>query len=113
MRLTSGFFVAATLRRVAAEGGFAALRRRGEEQAGAIFILVDRLDGTGALYGPAPQSSYDDKPSERMFARLHKEEHVALEGIEQRLEKELKFDPDCFVIEIEDRQGRPFVETVS
>jgi hypothetical protein len=112
MRLTSEFFVAATLRRVASEGGFAALRRRGEGQAGAIYVLVDCLDGTGALFGPAPQSSYDDKPSERFFTRLHKEERVSLAVIEARLEKELRFDPDCFVIEIEDRQGRPFVEMI-
>jgi hypothetical protein len=113
MRLTSDFFVAATLRRVAAEGAFATLRRRGEEQAGAIYVLVDRLDGTGTLYGPAPQASYEDKPSERFFTRLHKEESVSLALIEARLEKEFRFDPDCFVIEIEDRQGRSFVETLS
>ena len=113
MRLTSAFFVAATLRRVASEGGFAALRRRGEEQAGAIYVLVDCLDGTGVLLGPAPQASYEDKPSERFFARLHKEERASLAVIEARLEKEIRFDPDCFVIEIEDRMGRPFVATIA
>jgi hypothetical protein len=112
MRLTADFFVSATLRRAAGEGAFAALRKRGEGQAGAIFVLVDTLDGLGALYGPAPQASYDDKPSERFFTRLHKEDFIPREDLEKRLEKEIRFDPDCYVLEIEDRQGRPFVETM-
>lgn len=112
MRLTSDFVVSATLRRAAGEGAFAALRHRGEAQAGAIFIVVDCLDGTGTLYGPAPQASYEDRSSERLFMRLHGEERVAREVIEARLEKERRFDPDCYVLEIEDRQGRPFVDII-
>ncbi len=112
MRLTSDFVVAATLRRAAGAGAYAVLRRRGEAQAGAIFLIVDCLDGSGALFGPAPQSSYDDHPAERRFCRLHQPERLAREEIEARLDKELRFDPDCFVIEIEDRLGRPFVEII-
>ena len=55
MRLKSGIWVAAYLRRCDVEGVFAAVRRRGAEEAGTIFIKVNRLDGTGTLYGPAPQ----------------------------------------------------------
>lgn len=112
MRLTSDFVVSATLRRAALEGAFAALRQRGEAQAGAIFIVVDNLAGQCVLYGPAPQTSYEDHPSERRFVRLHKPEMINREEIEARLEKELRFDPDCYVIEIEDRQARPFVEII-
>lgn len=111
MRLTSDFVVSATLRRAAAEGAFAALRRRGEAQAGVIFVVVDTLDGNAALYGPAPQTAYEDRPAERLFMRLHGEPTLPREAIEARLDKELRFDPDCYVIEIEDRQARPFVET--
>ena len=56
MRLKSGIWVAAYLRRCNVEGVFAAVRRRGAEEAGAIFIKINRLDGTAMLYGPAPQS---------------------------------------------------------
>lgn len=116
MRLTSDFFVSAYIRRVGVAGAFATLRRRGGAEAGAIFILVDRLDGTGTLYGPAPMSAYDDNPEDRgrdrAFARLHREPALAREALEARLEKELRFDPDCWVVEVEDRQGRPFLETI-
>ncbi|MBO0753267.1 MAG: DUF1491 family protein, partial [Bradyrhizobiaceae bacterium] len=54
MRLKSGIWVSAYIRRCYAEGVFAAVRRRGAEEAGAIFIKVNRLDGTADVYGPAP-----------------------------------------------------------
>ena len=69
MRLKSGIWVAAYLRRCNVEGVFAAVRRRGAEEAGAIFIKINRLDGTGTLYGPAPQAAFDDaRPADRMFS---------------------------------------------
>ena len=56
MRLKSGIWVAAYVRRCHIEGAFAAVRRRGAEEAGAVYIKLNRLDGTGLLYGPAPQA---------------------------------------------------------
>ena len=44
MRLKSGIWVAAYLRRCTVEGVFAAVRRRGAEEAGAIFIKINRLE---------------------------------------------------------------------
>ncbi|KAF0227812.1 MAG: hypothetical protein FD175_2518 [Beijerinckiaceae bacterium] len=112
MRLTSDFFVSAYLRRCGVEGAFAGLRRRGGAEAGAIFVVIDRIDGTGTLYGPAPQSSYDDQPSDRAFTRLHTPEVLPREEIEKRLEREIRFDPDCWIVEVEDRAGRHFLATV-
>ena len=56
MRLKSAIWVAAYVRRCNVEGAFAAVRRRGAEEAGAIFIKLNRLDGTAELFAPAPQS---------------------------------------------------------
>ena len=68
MRLKSAIWVAAYLRRCSVEGAFAAVRRHGADEAGAVYIKVSRLDGTGTLYGPAPQSAFDDaQPSDRIF----------------------------------------------
>ena len=60
MRLKSGIWVAAYVRRCNVEGVFAAVRRRGADEAGAIFIKINRLDGTATLYGPAPQTAFDE-----------------------------------------------------
>ena len=56
MRLKSGIWVAAYIRRCQVEGAQAVLRRRGAEEAGAVFIKVSKLDGTAEVYGPAPQA---------------------------------------------------------
>ena len=112
MRLSSDFFASAYIRRCGVEGAFAALRRRGGAQAGAIFILIDRLDGTGTLYGPAAQASYSDDNLERAFSRLHKGETMEREDIEAKLEREITFDPDCWIIEVEERSGKHFLDRI-
>lgn len=110
-RLTSEFFAAALIRQAGIMGAFAMLRRRGGAEAGAIFVIVDHLDGRNALFGPAPQAEYGEA-LDRAFTRMHREETVERATIEARLEKEMRFDPDCWIIEIEDRQGRSFLERV-
>ena len=59
MRLKSAIWVAAYLRRCQVEGAYAVVRRRGAEEAGAVFVRICRLDGTSDLFGPAPQSTVD------------------------------------------------------
>jgi hypothetical protein len=108
MRLRSDFWVAAYLRRCGVEGVAAVLRRRGAEEAGAILVKIDRLDGTGALYGPAPQSEVDRDA--RLFARMHKDEWIEAAAAEARLQREIGFDSDLWVVEVEDRLGRNFLD---
>ena len=100
MRLTTDFWVSALVKRVFGAGGFAAIIRRGSPEAGAVFIVVrDRLGGA-ALYAPAPQTSYDSaKPDERIFQRVETGEEFGAADL--RLEKEARFDPDIWVVEIE------------
>jgi hypothetical protein len=115
MRLKSAIWAAAYLRRVSVEGAFAAVRRRGADEAGAVFILVNRLDGSVTLYGPAPQALFDEaQPSERLFtAVLGDKTPVAEADAEARIAREIKFDPDVWVIEVEDRAGRHFLDHVA
>jgi hypothetical protein len=110
MRLRSDIWVAAYLRRIPLEGAYAALRRRGAAEAGAIFVKVDRLDGRAALFEPAPQSQFSDRGVERLWARAHKEEWVGAEFVEARMAREIAFDPDLWLIEVEDRAGRCWLD---
>lgn len=112
MRLKSGIWVSAYLRRCNVEGVFAAVRRRGAEEAGAIFIKISRLDGTAILYGPAPQSAFDEAhPGERFFtAVLGGAAPVADAEVEARLVREIRYDPDLWIVEAEDRSGRNFLD---
>ncbi len=109
MRLKSAIWVAAYVRRCHVEGAFAAVRRRGAEEAGAIFIKLNRLDGTAELFGPAPQSAFDEAhPTERAFAPQLRRAARAGGKVEERLVREIRFDPDAWIVEVEDRAGPAF-----
>ncbi|MGH6664820.1 MAG: DUF1491 family protein [Pseudolabrys sp.] len=112
MRLKSGIWAAAYLRRCNVEGVFAAVRRRGAEEAGAVFIKISRLDGTATLYGPAAQSAFEDaQRADRMFTAVLGGGKPAPDAdIEARLTREIRFDPDVWIIEVEDRAGRNFLD---
>lgn len=109
MRVTSGLWVGAFIRRCFAEGAMAAVLRHGADEAGAILVIVDRLDGTADLYGPAPQAIFaDSHPSDRLFQLLLTQGTRA--EIDARIAGETRFDPDLWIVEVEDRQGRAFLE---
>ena len=66
-------------------------------------MKVDHLDGRATLYGPAPQSSaVEPRPGvERMFARAHSGEWIDSGAAEERLKREIAFDPDVWIVEVE------------
>jgi hypothetical protein len=110
MRLKSSIWVAAYLRRCQTEGVFGAVRRRGAEEAGAVFVKVVTLDGNAMLYAPAPQTVYDEsRPVERLFAATTLQP-VPEASVEERLGREIRFDPDAWIVETEDRAGRHFLD---
>jgi hypothetical protein len=104
VRLRSDIWVAAYLRRCGVEGASAVLRRRGAAEAGAIFVKVDHLNGSATLYGPAPQSLAAVAPHgvDRMFARMHAGRFTNSDEAEERLKREIAFDPDLWIVEVED-----------
>lgn len=111
MRVKAAIWVAAFIRRVNASGGTAVLGRRGAEEAGQILIRVDRLDGTGDLFVPAPQTAYgDDGPAERLFVRRFPDGPVTSDKLIEAIARERRIDPDLWLIEVEDRQGRHFLD---
>ncbi len=109
-RLKSSIWVAGYLRRCQGEGIFGAVRRRGAEEAGAVFVKVALMDGNAMLFVPAPQTAYDDsRPVERVFVQSP-QQAVDEATVEARLAKEINFDPDVWIVEIEDRAGRHFLD---
>lgn len=109
MRLRSDFWVAAYIRRCDIEGAAAVLRRRGAVEAGAVIVKLDCLDGRCALYGLAPQNE-TDRGVDRQFIRLHKADWLDPADAEARLKRETGFDSDLWIVEVEDRAGRTFLD---
>lgn len=68
------------------------------------------MDGTAILFVPAPQTAYDDsRPVERVFIQSPPQA-VEEQVVEARLAKEIGFDPDVWIVEVEDREGRHFLD---
>lgn len=111
MRLRADIWVSAYIRRCEVEGAFAVLRRRGAAEAGAVFVKLDCLDGRAALFSPAPQSEMQ-QGQDRAFSRAHAEEWRMPMDIETMLAREIRFDPDIWIVEVEDRAGRCFLDLV-
>ena len=98
------------MRRCQTEGIFGAVRRRGAEEAGAVFVKVATLDGNAMLFVPAPQTVYDEsRPIERIFMPTSPQP-MPEASVEERLAKEIRFDPDAWIVETEDRAGRHFLD---
>ena len=114
MRLKTALWVAAYLRRCHVEGIFAVVRRRGAEEAGAVFVRICRLDGTSDLFGPAPQSAFDAaQESARAFTPSLARQSAPDADVEAYLARQLKFDPDVWIVEVEDRAGRNFLDIIA
>ncbi|MBO0905968.1 DUF1491 family protein [Jiella sonneratiae] len=107
MRITSELFVSQLSRRLFAAGGFAAVMRRGAEAAGAIFV-VQRGRGGVRLYGPAVQSLSDEEGGRRFMLEAAEDEAA----LDARFQREARFDPDFWVIEIETDEPEAFIDVV-
>jgi hypothetical protein len=112
MRLKTALWVAAYLRRCQVEGLSAVVRRRGADEAGAIFVRICRLDGTSDLFGPAPQSALEQGAVDRAFTAAMASQQIPDAEIEAYLARQTKFDPDLWIVEVEDRLGRNFLNIV-
>lgn len=102
MRLQSHIWVSGFIRAQRARDGFATVMRKGAPEAGAIFVVHNRLDGSFDLYAPAPVALWreDDDPSRR-FERVCSATDEA--AVTEYLDRQSSFDPDCWIVEIERR----------
>ena len=83
-------------RRVAQEGGFATILSSGEPTGGAVILVLRARDGTSSAY--ARTNLGDGSTEWRPLV-----ENDSPEGLElaKSLERQLKFDPDLWVIELD------------
>lgn len=103
-RLKAGIFVRAVIRRAEVAGASAYVVRKGVEESGTVFLKVSKLDGTctvldhvrrgeGELAWVKPLGDAVDEERARAY-----------------FEKQVRLDPDLWIVEIEDREGRAFVD---
>lgn len=97
-RLTADFWVRAYLARLEQAGIPAFVTARGDATAGAVLVKVATLDGQAKAF----QRSFDIMADTRIWVVLSA---GAEAGVDVAITRQRRFDPDLWVIEVEDRQG--------
>ena len=103
MKLTADIWVSAYLTRLRLQEIPAFVVKRGDNTAGAVLIKLNTLDGQAICY----QRSFDLMTGDRKWV-------VLVDGIELDVDasiaRQRSFDPDLWVIEVEDKQGRHLLD---
>ena len=103
-RLKAEIWVKAFIRKCAVSDVPAVLVRRGDDTAGVVLVKVNHLDGHAHVYAPARRGD-----GTRIW--IQGAGGLKLEAdIDAYIEKQIRFDPDIWVIEVEDSQGRHFLD---
>jgi hypothetical protein len=103
-RLKAGIFVRALIRRAEVAGAAAFVVRKGSEEAGAVLLKIARLDGTSLVLSQARRGEGELVWVKPIGDAADDEKCRAY------FDRQIKFDPDLWIVEIEDRQGRTFVD---
>lgn len=109
MRVKTSIWVKGYLRRCAVAGVPSAVVRHGDDDAGAVFIRVSRLDGTSLLFGPAP-AGFDGAALDREWITCLDPKGTPDDAVDAYLAREQSFDSDLWIVEVEDRAGRHFLD---
>lgn len=107
-RLKTEIRVAAYLRLCQGEGVFAQIARKGDPDAGAIAVKIFMGRAESGPLARLFVQSIDDKGEPAWREAF--DGPAAEEKIDDRLAKESRIDPDLWIVEIEDREGRSFLD---
>lgn len=102
-RLTAKFWVQAYMARLELAGIPAYVVAHGDDTAGAVLVKLATLDGQAIAF----QRSFDLMSGERKWVVLAE---GAEPNVDAALTKQRSFDPDLWVIEVEDRKGRHLLD---
>ena len=102
-RLASGVWVSAYIRRLQVEGIPAYVIARGDDTAGAVLVKLALMNGEARAF----QREFDLSSGARVW-------RVLCEGAEAEVDaaitRQRGFDPDLWVIEVEDAKARDFLD---
>jgi hypothetical protein len=102
-RLTARFWVDAYLARLRTYDIPAFVVAHGDDTAGAVLVKLATLDGNAVLF----QRSFDLQSGARVWMELLSgSEH----DVDAAVARQRGFDPDLWVIEVEDRKGRHLLD---
>ena len=103
MRLTAEIWVSAYLTRLRLMDIPAFVVKRGDNTAGAVLVKMNTLDGKACCF----QRSFDLMTGDRKWVVLVEGDEAL---VDQSVTKQRGFDPDLWVIEVEDKHGRHLLD---
>jgi len=103
-RLSARFWVDAYLARLRLAAIPAFVVAHGDDTAGAVLVKLNTLDGKAVLY----QRMIDLMSGERRWHTLAQGGEAEVDAVVAR---QRGYDPDLWVIEVEDRAGRHLLDT--
>lgn len=102
-RLTSRFWVDAYLARLRMFDIPAFIVAHGDDTGGAVLVKLNTLDRNAVLF----QRSFDLMTGERNWSELVSGSEAEVEA---SISRQRGFDPDLWVVEVEDRKGRHLLD---
>ncbi|RAK58781.1 DUF1491 domain-containing protein [Phenylobacterium hankyongense] len=103
MLLSTDIWVSALIRRAEMGGAFPVVVRKGDARAGAVLVKVlNRTDRTARLYAEATRMD-----GERVWMQPAPSDQEP--DLDRYIERAARVDPDVWVVEIDDREGRHFL----
>ena len=102
-RLTADFWVHAYLTRLRLQQIPAFVVAHGDDTSGAVLVKLNTLDGKAVAF----QREFDLMAGNRRWAELAQGDE---RDVDASISRQRGFDPDLWVIEVEDRQGRHLLD---
>jgi hypothetical protein len=102
-QLKSRIWADALIRRARLGGAFAYVCHHGDDTAGMVAIKVSHMNGCAVLWLPERDEDYNRIWVAQSAAPQSEEE------VDDWIRRTRQHDPDLWVIEIEDKKGRPFL----
>jgi len=102
-RLTARFWVDAYMTRLRLYDIPAFVVAHGDDTAGAVLVKLNTLDGAAQVF----QRSFDLMSGDRKWIELSS---GAEPDVDAAITRQRSFDPDLWVIEVEDRAGRHLLD---
>lgn len=103
MLISSDVWVSALIRRAQLAGASAVVARKGDARAGAVLVKTwDTLNRTARLYSESIGAD-----GERLWIQPHPD--APEPDLDAYARRQIDFDPDLWIVEVEDREGRHFL----
>lgn len=103
-RLPTELWVMAHVRAADAQGVPMTVMRKGDRSRGTVLLKINQLDGRFTVLS---QVRRDER---LVWSRATGAAPVDEAAADSYIARQIKYDPDLWVVEVEDRQGRPWFE---